>query len=435
MLRESYSDFSTKNKVISIHRSTQDIGAAFLMNTLSQEAKVNFIEKAVVVMRDFYQTCDEKQDQKNLILLIPHLIALLNLLQNIDCTHDTQSKHEANIQLILGNIYYKWTSNMVYACNCFKKVLDKNNISQHLAPNVLATLLKDLGNVSAVTNYPKESIKYSEKSIDACASLAESNLIVADNLHTIGTAYRKMNNFEKASEYFNRALTIALHTKEEGAKELITEIYSQLGYLYLVKYMHKKEALIASNYYDDALKTLGASELLYVKNKSIPKEVSCSTCRQLWKYSLFLIFHGLDYTKANTWLKEALYIMENRCPENLYIKGRISGAMGEISLRQNNLVLAEDQLTESINLIGIMLGEQSSWVQRVSLSESRIRLGKFKEGYDDSIQVISLNGRENNELHNLAYFTALYHAGFAQYKLGNHTKSIEYFGFCLKIEN
>jgi tetratricopeptide (TPR) repeat protein len=86
-------------------------------------------------------------------------------------------------------------------------------------------------------------------------------MIVAEDLLAIGASYRKIGDFENSKSYLNRALDVIPKDQYSEHKDLIAEIYTQIGHLYICHHLHKKEADVADEYYIKALKVLDGFEI------------------------------------------------------------------------------------------------------------------------------------------------------------------------------
>ena len=428
LLREAYADFAKENKVISIHRSTQEIGAAFMISTTDSNTQERWMTQMLITISKVYDDYTTTHQVSRVMMLVPHLNALVNSITHLKVNDVLLHQYATDIYTIMGDIYYKWLKNFVQAKHYFQTVLRQNKIYQtKIEPHKLAILLRNLCAINVVTNYPEEGIKYCNESVAICHTLEDSNMLVAENLQSIGAAYRKTNNFEKARDYLTKALNTLSNTEDVKTKDLKAEIYSQLGLLYLTNYLHLKPANVAKNYYGQMLELAGGSTLYYNESKPLPANIVCNVGRYRWKYSQFFVYHNYDYDMGYKWLQEAQYVVDTKCPQDMFSKGRILCTLGEVLLRQNNVVESAKILTESINLIGLVLGTESTWFENVLRAEARIRSGKFQESYEDSMHVLNLPGIEKNNLHDLRHWTAYYHAAVAQYKLDNYNKALEHF--------
>lgn len=152
LLRESYSDVAKGNNVISIHKSTQEVGAVFFINTLSEKEKSYLIENIIRAINNFYQNCIQNKDVNAPILLLPHLDALLAAIHDMDILPENKNKYQTDLYLIKGYIHYKFTKNFVLTREYFKIVLEKDN-NNFISPKPLAILLKDLANALLLWTY------------------------------------------------------------------------------------------------------------------------------------------------------------------------------------------------------------------------------------------------------------------------------------------
>lgn len=435
LLRESHSSFTKKNKIISLHRSTQEVGAAFLNNTLTEQEREFLIENMIRAINNFYQECAQNKDISNLTLLIPHLNSLLNNIQNMHISSKYKSKFKIELYLTLGYIHFKWTKNLAIAHDYFTFILNDKDNNNFLSTRTTAALLRDLCKINLTMNLLGEVLSYCDKSNELCKIISSSEPIIADNYQTIGTFYRKNNNFKQALHSFMQAIEVIEKVKSDDTKNIKSEIYVQLSHLYFMYYLNKKEGKMAEVYALKALETLNGLELFYLKNKPLPSHVTCELARNRWKYSEVLIWHYADYDTAYRNLLEAEYIMNNECPGNMHLKGRIFGKLGEVLMRTNNLFEAENKTTEAINILSIALGENTVWTYNVKRAEIRIRLGQFNEAYKDCLKVLKLGLIERSKFHDLVYCMTFYHAAYIQYKLKNYEDSIKYFTDFMKSMN
>lgn len=425
--KESNHDPTKKKDLVSVHWSIQKTGIALFRNILSQSEKENFIANMVQVISDFYGLCDKNEDMQNIIFLIPHIRASLQLTQDTNLSQRSKSIFLADLHIILGNANYKWAKYFPDARENFLMVLEYNNYSQHISPKFHAVLLKDLGSLSNFAHNPEEAIEYCNESIAISKNLTNSELIIASNLHTLGSAHGKTNNFSKAHYYFERALNVIPQAKYEEAKDLRAEIHAKLGWLYATYYIHKKGKQFAEQSIDTSLRILDSFKMFDDMSTPISSHISCNAARHQWKYGEIVMIYNKDYNLAKKWVTSANNITTQKCSQDKYLKGRILGSLGEISLRQNNIFEAEKQLTNSIVLIDDLIEQSSAWVNYVLRSEAKIRLGKFEEAYKDCLYVLNLEKITKNNLRNLIYAITPYHAAFIQYKLKNYEKSTEYF--------
>lgn len=378
----------------------------------------------VSAINDFYQSAKKNENENTLTLLIPHLNAVINTLQDINISPEIKAKHEVDIYLMLGYINYDIIRNLNLAKTIFETMLGKN--TNHLSPETYAVLFKDLCFASLTMNLLDQSLEYCKKSIVLCKNFDGSEYIIADNLQLLGNYYRRNDNFVKSRASYEQAIKVLSSSKTAGTQKLEAEIYLELSMLYLMHYLNKEEGIDAERYIIKALESLSASEIFYPQ-KPLPQYIICEAARHRWKYAELLIWRHSKFDEAYLNIKEAEYILKEKCPNNMYIKGRILGLLGEIFLRQNKLLESQETLKEAINILSNTLSFQGMWTYSVKMAEVNIRLGNFDLGYEDSLKVIKNQHIEKSSYYDLKYLMAFYNGSFAKYKLKDYQKSIEHF--------
>ncbi|MBX9620791.1 MAG: LuxR C-terminal-related transcriptional regulator [Alphaproteobacteria bacterium] len=411
----------------SLHRSTQTLGKSFIIKSLSESELQEYLDKIILSSKSFYENYSKKNLQI-IISLIPHLEMLLENLKDLSLSNAIKSKHRLDLFFILGYSYYReWHS--LSAKKYFLQIVESPKDNKHFPDIVLATLLKDFGEVSIALNDLDQP--YSQRSIDLCKNIKNSELIVAENLQIIGDSYRKKDNFEQANMYYIKALEEISNLDNKIKQVLESKIYDRLGWLYSVTYLHKKEAQRAREYLLKSLDILNSSQLFHANNKNHPQE----------KLPCFVAQHRLRLGVINSRLcnykeafkegfREAQYIIDNsldNCPHDIFLNARIAEGVGEMLLREGKIDQAEEKLTEAIKVIEIMVGKSITLVPKSFRVEARIRQGKLADAYEDCSAVLEIAKREKNNFHNLIYLTNFYHAAIIKYKQGDLKKSIEHF--------
>lgn len=425
LLRESYSNLARENKIISIHRSTQEIGNVYLRNILDESELDRSFQGMVRSIYAYYDSNVPKDNVNEIISLIPHIQSVIHTVKAT--TIKNRAKYLTRLTLLLAEIENKWNKNLLSARYYFKEAIRYNKISNVIPRTKYTILLKDLAFVCNQTNFPHEAIKYSNESMEKIEKSSDSPVLIAELLQIIGSAYRRLNKFEESESYFLKSIAAYDQSKTEGLNGLIAETYTQLNQLYICNYINKVGIARFQDYSLKALEALNGYKLYNQVGEAINQKVDCNIARQQWKHSEFFLYHSPNYSEAKKWLESAEYVRSHNCPNNLYLKGRIAGAYGAALLRENRLNEAEERLSNSIRLIITTLGQRSAWVENVALSELKNRKENFVQAYANASLVLDLKALEQNNLHNLRFYTAHYHGAFALYKLGRHKESIEHF--------
>lgn len=431
----------------SLHRSTQTLGKAFLLNTLREDEVQDYLSHIISSAKSFYTTYSDAKSfyktssDKNYSLTLPlisHWEMLLSNLKDISLPQNIKNKHTLDLSFILGYSYFRANRSFLLAKKYFSQILEIPESNQHFSTLTLATLLKDFGEIAiSLTDLTQ---KYSEQSIALCKNLKNAEMIVAENLQTIGDSYRKRNNFERANFYLRQALNEISHLDPKKRQVIESKIYDRLGWLYSVTYIHKPEAKQAKEYLLKSLDVLNASQLFHRTGLNNPEnKLPCYVANH--KLRLGVINNRLgNYADAyKQGFHEALYIIENgldSCPHDRFLNARIFEAMGETLLREGKIDQAEEKLSEAIKVIEITLGKTITQTPKSFRTEARIRQGKLAEAYEDCLAVLQITTREKNNFHNLLYLTNHYHAAIIKYKQKDFRKSIEHFtDFFREIKN
>jgi len=418
----------TSVSTFSVHRSTQALGQAFLLNSLNEDDKKIVTGNILAAIKSFYERYSE-QSHPHIISLIPHLEAFIKNLEGIKLPKELKESYECDLFLLNGYAYYKCSNNYILAKKYLTQAYVLSNTHSYLSDTTSATLLSDLGEIYVISNDYDKSLFYYQESMKLCKKLQNSELLMAKNLINMGLSYRHQNNFNEAKYCLEEALGKISLIDKELRKETEAEIYGNIGSLYSVKYINRKEAYEAEKYTLKSLEILNASELFSNKTKSAKRKISCQVAKA--RMMLGRVYDHLGkHDKAMTeGFQEAEYIMENsldNCSHNL-LRAKIFLGKGKIYLRNNQLAAAEKELTKSVNISTSLVGESYTLITRIYRAETRIRLGKLIEAYEDCCFVFKTGQKVRNNYHDLSHLTCFYHAAFIKYKQGDLEKSLDHF--------
>ncbi len=430
----------TKNsKAISIHRSTHNIMLEFVRTNFSQSEKKEFLANNFHIIEDSYESMIKGKDYHAMLFLLPHVKSYLKALDIIDISSKIKSRYESDLYDMLGYIKWKTEGNFLEAKNYFQIALDKNQISNHLSQKRLAILYNNLSETLSDTGFLQEAIEYSKKSLTYC-NFPGAELLKTNNLISIGSNYGSLCDINKSISYLQNSLEEAKKLSEAESKHLIIEIYTQLSYVYLLNYINKTEAKMAV-IYDNKAMELANTLRLFKTNDKIPDSVTCDSARLQWRHAKLMHTVFADFENSFKWLESAEAIMKYKCPENLYLKDRIYGLMGESLLRRNMLLEAKDKFDSAITSLDLLIGPTPNNGNRCMRAEINIRLGNFEAAYNDSISLVKQHIVMGNNLEVLRYNIAYYNAALALHKLGRHIESADLFKnfmykmdiFCMKF--
>ncbi len=434
-----YSLITTKSQVANkndgtnffLHRSTQTIGQAFLLNILTQNELVNLIDSIILSIGSFYKTFSEKGSSYT-FLLIPHLETLLKNLNSLPLSRELKEKYEQDLLYLLGYIHYKDSRNYILAKKYLSQTYQMNKINKNFSNELMAIILKDLGDICVILGIPDEALVYSQESLKICSKVSNSETSIAENLKNIGFAYSLKNKSNEAKHYLENALKTILQIDHIQKKEIESRIYSNLATFYSQTYMSQKNGYEAITYALKALELVNGSQTYYNNPKEIQKKIPCYIAKH--KTTLGQVHNHLGQYKEGLikGFQEAQYIIDNSVNNCAYalLKARVARGMGESLLRLGKLNEAKVKLTEALQKAEKLLGANDTWIAlaaKTFRAEILIRSGNFKEAYEDCQDVFNMERKTKTNYSELIYLTSYYHAAFIQYKLGNLKKSLEHF--------
>jgi DNA-binding CsgD family transcriptional regulator len=425
LLNESHTDFSNIYKSISIHRITQEIGSIYFKKNLTKSQREKYIEECINSLESFYSESEDKNDKGSILLLNSHITSLIKFINQ----NKLQNSKKLLMQLYLlnGHTYYYWQVNYAKALYVFKQVEKYVNEGVKFPSYELAHLYKNLGSICAETLNYKDSIEYSKNSIALIQNGKDPELLIARNLRILGEVYRRIGEFSVSKDYYEKALSAIPKNKYKTTIKLRARIYTNLSELYLYRYFNDKEKGQESIRYSmEALKLIHASKP-YEKLEEIPENIDCGVALHHRKFSRVLYHYSYDFDNTAKWIKSAALIIQDRCPQDMYLVGRTLFSEGGLMARTGYLISSIEKLKKAVRIHNDVLGPKTTWNVRVILSESLNRIGQFDKAYENAVFTINLDNPERNYLHNLIYLKSYYHAAYAKYRLEDYRRSYDYF--------
>lgn len=421
---------SESSTTLSLHRSTQILGRAFLLSLFSKTDKKMAIDKIIFAMKSFYDLFIQK-NHKNIIKVIPHLEVLLKNLESEVPQRYLREKYEKDLSFLIGYSYKECANNFILAKKYLTAVYIIEHKSQTMPTKILAILLKDLGEISTILSHYDESLLYCKESNKLCETISNVEILMAQNLKIMANAHQYKNDFKEAIYYLESALGKISSLDNDLKKETESSIYAELASVYSGRYINRREAYQAEKYAFKSLEVLNASETLSDKpnSKLLKRKISCYVAKN--RGILGQVYSRLGkYNEAMIQgFKEAEYIMEHsldNCGNNL-AKAQILLSLGEISLRSGQLDLAEKQLTNAIHIREILVGKTYIVGPKIYRAEVKIRLGKLEEAYEDCSFVFKTPTTVKSNHFTLLCLTCYYHAAIIKCKQGDLEKSLGHF--------
>lgn len=411
----------------SFHRSVQESTFIFFEKAFTPETMVVLMTKLVDVIASFVHS-DLTRNHEKMIRFIPHMEAMVTTIEKLSIPTQEKERYKQQLFFLLGYAHYKSTHDLQLAKQYFLKVDAIQRQMNTLDKKSMALLLKDMGEISVLLNNLKDVLGYCERSMALCAHIPQSELLVGDNLRIIGSYYRKIDNVEKAKQYYESALDALKTSTLEDRKGLEAEIYTQLSFYYNNSLINQA-SLEGVRYAKKALEVSQASRMFRNTPKNKPNTLSCAISKYKWMLGQAYSRIGKYKNALDEGFLEARYVMEkadDNCASDLLLKGRIAEGVGEAHLREGDFAKSTHELTEAIRIYERLLGSFTTLSARVYRIEALIQLGKLDKAYQECLDVFSLERRESNQHLDMIDATANYHAAVIKYKQHDFEKAALY---------
>lgn len=416
-------------RCFSLHRSTQTLSKKYLLTFLSQNAQQVLLTQYILTLKRFYQH-HLKKDYKAILPLIPHLEVLIKNIDEIPSTQKSKDRNTQDVSHVLASIYSQCARSPINEKLYCEKVCDLQKSTHYFSNIEMANLLKNLAYTCMSMEAHDDAIKYATRSLELCAKIPRSQILMSDNYTIIADAYTHKNDFKLAFHTLEKALEVIKPIDPNLRKESEACILAFIGRLYSETYIAGERAEKGAIYMLDSLKLIDGADLLF-KRKEKPKgKISCFISRHKVIYGVVLCRLGW-YQDALDCFNDSKFIVDNdldNCPHT-FSNNVCQMRRGEIALRNGNLQEAEKLLSESTANLQRIVDKSNVFVfiPYVLSTEILIRLGKLDEAYQLCLSTLNVKKTSNTNYSNLMFFTLHYHAAIIQYKLGNFKKSLEHF--------
>ncbi len=434
-----YLEDSKTLTTFSMHRSTQSIGLAFLINLLSKKEKEEFLINIIDSLQEFHSIYLKKSYPIS-ISLLPHLECYLQKVEDIKVSKKISSIYNAKLLLMLGNTQYQCIGNVGSAKKYFTQIYENKNFRSHLSRFDLATLSKNLGTVSVDLNAPEEAIEYCKESLKLCDNkIPDFEVLKITNFIILSFAYNTKNDFNNSKKSLDAALELLSKLDHPLKLELESMVYGVIAFSRAAGFMGKYKKGEAEEYAKKSLNVLNASHLALEKTKNVDSKLACQIIRNaLW--------FGRSYNAIGNYeealelgFNEAQHIIDrlsiNDCPHEFLLpynssvlKAYILCGKGEAFLRKGLLKEAEDFLTQAALIEDKYLGGTfRNLVIRPLRAETRIRLKNFEGAYEDCNMMFNTKLKAGSSYYKALKLTSFYHGAIIKYKQNDLKKSAEHF--------
>ncbi len=357
-------------KTLSLHRSTQSISLAYLLDVLTEEKKKKFLHLTMNTLDYYIEEIIYKEDLRKMSFLIGHLKVFLN--------HDNllDNKLQGELRSKLGYIYYhlrdyiNGKKELEKSFEIFKTTHLKN-------PTKIVDILMHLSIINMeLFNYEKAKSIIEKSLRDYSNYFSEIHMNVAKTFLVIGDVYGVIGEYKKAKEMLKKSLCIYdkslldhQHQKEKRSAQSPIKVrtLAMLGNVYC-----------SLGKYDKALELLEKSLKMY--EDLFPD--------QHFDIAAILVLLGNthinlgEYEKGVTLLERGTTIYKKNLPEDHLDLVWASVYLGNAYEKFGDMLQAQKVLERSLKIYKELLGENnigSAWTS-FYLGKVYIKLGKISEG-------------------------------------------------------
>ncbi len=399
---------------ISIHRSTQNIGLNFLVNSLDAETKKTFIKKIVSQLTPYEKISSDYEDAS---VMIPHLKSLLNKIGNFFDSDAFIEQRKIELLTTLADIYQYKAYRFNDALKCLQEILKINNSCKCL--DNIAVINLRIGEIYTAMSCNTEAMLYLEKSGDSL-----NNIDLSRKYRLIGIVHMRSDKFNKANEYFEKAILEL--SKEEciPTSEQESDIYADMAFNYFMDGINRNNANKAVEIMKKAI------EKLHVVQKNPNSNASAAGRLVNHISGLSGIYNALGKYDLSLKTSQVAEDIVKKLPINSDLfraKGVIARERGLSHLRLNKIETAYSYFMIAKSIFAEIY--ESSYLFKLKMHEVEclIRLNKLDEAMKICEETISTENRERNNYCDLFFNTCFYHAAFIKYKQGRIDLSKEYF--------
>lgn len=405
---------------ISIHRSTQNIGLSYLMDSISLEEKEALIKRLVSQITPYKYLDSNYNDVTG---LIPHLKSFLNKIDRLLATDPSADKYKIDLLITLADIYRYKAYRMVDSLDCFKKALGINRICKYLNQSDIASINLKIGEVYTLMSDNDNAMSYLEKSLP---HLSDNFMELAKSYRLIGIIYMRKNNFDEANKCFEKAIFESEKEKVDSIslREVRSNIHADMAFNYFMDGINRDNAIKAAEIMKKAVEIL-------VDVKNDPGSNAKAAGKLVIHISrLAGIYNALgEYDLALKTSQEAEDIIKKMVIDSdiIYAQGIIARERGLSHLRLNKVKEAYDYFMEAKRIF--TEARVGAYLFRLKMHEveSLIRINRLEEAYKVCEEMFSTKDRERNNYCDLFFNTCYYHAAVIKYRKGDINASRKHF--------
>ncbi len=400
---------------ISIHRSVQLFALNYFRTYLVTEEKKLFLKEIVSKIMLYEKISSYFSDYE---ILITHLKSINEHLINFNAEEERM-----HVLIAIGNLLKDKRISAFDSVSYFDMALRLNDELKILNKYEAADIHLNAAEVCVISNKNKEASKHLNKSFGSLDFVEEYAVNYARNYNLLGVLQMRNNNFKKAHEYFDKALTILKNSKDTDkldVKLTMATSYENKGTSYILFYINKPEISKAISMMEKAINIIGqADQLCEIKRIASIKVGIAGVLNVIKKYETTL--------KYVLEIKELLKKIPSNDNSYHMILGLVLTEEGHALLRLNKLKDAQNVFYQARQLLDkTMIGDNFFRI-RMQQAEILIRLGYYDEAYKHCLDVFAKQNRDVNDCNELFFYLAYYNAGFIKYKKGDLAEALSFF--------
>ena len=431
---KKYSLVNVQNNMLFVHRSIQEIGLAYIINSYSNDDKKKKLKEIIDVMTTYGLIGSKWSPESESCMYIKERLQLLphieSLLKKVSICISDKDANCLRTKLMLAQVYLsQGIKSASFVKDLADKILQLNKLNHYINDEEEAALLLQTIDCCFDANIGAESKKYVDKCISICNKNGKLSHLKAICLAYLARYYFFYVDKAKGKEVLDRAIDELKAVKDDELLKIASaHVYIQYGVCYAGYYLDKEENCKSIDFMNKTLNMLGANCLLY---KSETKHIANAALVAELKFNLFKIYNTLnEYDKALECAEEIkfLYEQEEKLGADLKLKKAILDMQkGRLLLRLNKAKDSYDCLANSINVcLEIDPTNLTLLLAYVYKAEAAIRIGKYEQGYEDSL--LALKQKESEHKYaDLVDTVCYYNMAVAKYKLGYMKEAYELF--------
>jgi tetratricopeptide (TPR) repeat protein/DNA-binding CsgD family transcriptional regulator len=238
LITENPANSNNSISTFSIHRSTQAVSIAYLMNLMQKTETIKSLRNMAIAIENYMAEELKEYNLQKIQLLVPHVEMFLNHSNSLDKLDKADLYHKLGISYFYIATYKKAKELFELANNIYKEYYGENHIKTALVSARLGGVYRNIGNY-------KESKELLEKALVVYKNhYGENDIETAKISIYLGSVYRNTGDYEKSEELIQKGFKIYKenygedHINTNWARAYLGSIYNNIG-----KYNKSKELL------------------------------------------------------------------------------------------------------------------------------------------------------------------------------------------------